>query len=120
MLGENLFNLRKAKKISQKEVSEYLGISRVTYTNYELNNREPNISALIKFSDFYNIPIDDLLNHKLNQIKDDVLQIDSRTHKNILNKLFQLNLDNQNRLLEFINILLKYNFDYPIIEKKEE
>ena len=113
MLGENLVNLRKAKKISQKEVSEYLGISRVTYTNYELNNREPNISAIIKLSNFYNIPIDDLLNHKLNKIKEDSLNFNSRIHKDIFKKSSLLNPNNQNMVLSFIDILIKYSISDP-------
>lgn len=63
-LGSNLQNLRKEKNILQKEMADILGINRVTYTNYELGKREPDIETLIKIANFFDVTIDELVGRK--------------------------------------------------------
>lgn len=53
-----LKNLRKEQKLSQQQVSEQLGITRVALSHYETGKREPNLSMLKKLSEFYNVSID--------------------------------------------------------------
>ena len=48
--------LRKERKVSQKELAEYLGISIRGYQFYE-----PNIKMLIALADFYGVTIDYLV-----------------------------------------------------------
>ena len=50
--------LRKERKVSQKELAEYLGISIRGYQFYESEDNEPNIKMLI---DFYGVTIDYLV-----------------------------------------------------------
>ncbi len=40
---KKLRNLRMRKGVTQKEVADFINVSRNTYTNYELGEREPNI-----------------------------------------------------------------------------
>ncbi|HIP37278.1 MAG TPA: helix-turn-helix domain-containing protein [Crocinitomix sp.] len=61
MIGNNLKALRKSKKISQEELANILGLTRSSYSGYENGVAEPNLQNLIKFSDFYKIPIDKLI-----------------------------------------------------------
>lgn len=44
--------LRKERKVSQKELAEYLGISIRGYQFYESEDNEPNIKMLIALADF--------------------------------------------------------------------
>ena len=60
-IGANLKALRKRKKISQEEVAKSLSLFRSTYSGYENGVAQPNIDNLILLSDFYKIPIDDLI-----------------------------------------------------------
>ena len=51
-------DLRKQKKLSQQQVSEQLGITRVALSHYETGKRDPNLHMLQKLSEFYNVSID--------------------------------------------------------------
>lgn len=48
-IGSTIKELRKAKGISQKEMSKLLDIPYSTYSNYENNNREPSADVIKKF-----------------------------------------------------------------------
>lgn len=56
--NENLKNLRKEKKISQKELSEILKISQSVICDYENNKVDPTANILIKYADYFNVSID--------------------------------------------------------------
>ena len=47
---ERLKELRTAKKLTQKELAEQIGIQQGSYTNWENGKREPNYDNLIKLS----------------------------------------------------------------------
>lgn len=61
MLGENLKDLRIKKDLTQQQVADLLNINRVTYTQYELNKRDPDTNTLIRLADFFGVTTDDLL-----------------------------------------------------------
>ena len=58
MTAEALRELRRAKKLSQKEVAAYLDIPATTYNTYESGRTEPPIEILVRLSHLYAIPID--------------------------------------------------------------
>lgn len=60
-LASNLKLLRKHKKKSQDDVAKALELTRSSYSGYENGVAEPGIENLIKLSQFYRIPMDDLL-----------------------------------------------------------
>jgi len=60
-LPSNLKLLRKHKGFSQEEASKSLGLTRSTYSGYENEIAEPGIHNLIAISDFYRVPLDDLI-----------------------------------------------------------
>lgn len=53
-----LKQLRETKGYKQIDLSEELGINRVTYTNYELGKRQPDIDTIAKIANLYNVTID--------------------------------------------------------------
>lgn len=57
-------DLRKQKKLSQQQVAEQLGITRVALSHYETGKREPNLRMLQKLSEFYNVSIDYIITGK--------------------------------------------------------
>lgn len=59
--SEHLFQLRKARNLTQKEVAEGTGISWRGYQNYELGLREPSLSTIVALADFFNISLDALV-----------------------------------------------------------
>ena len=54
-------NLREDNDLTQKQLSEFLNISQVAYSYYELNKRSIPLELLSKLADFYNTSIDYLL-----------------------------------------------------------
>lgn len=54
-------NLREDNDLSQKKISEFLNISQVAYSYYELNKRSIPLELLCKLADFYDTSIDYLL-----------------------------------------------------------
>ena len=61
-------DLREDRDLTQKEVSQYLNISQVAYSYYEINKRSIPIETLSKLADFYNTSTDYLL-YRTNEIK---------------------------------------------------
>lgn len=58
MTAEMLRELRKTRKLSQKEVAGKLNIPATTYNTYESGRTEPPIEILVRLSHLYNMPID--------------------------------------------------------------
>ena len=59
--------LRKNMGLSQKEVADKLNLSISTYCDYENSKREPKYEILIQIADFFQVPLDYLLERKVSQ-----------------------------------------------------
>lgn len=64
-LSENLRLLRKHKNLQQEDMQEHLGISRATWSNYELGKTEPKIDVLLTIAAFFDLTVDKLLKEDL-------------------------------------------------------
>lgn len=61
-------NLRKIRlednrKLTQKDIADFLGIERTTYGKYETGSSEPNFETICKLADFFNVSIEYLMNY---------------------------------------------------------
>ena len=54
-------NLREDNDLTQKYLADYLNISQVAYSYYELNRRSIPLELLCKLADFYHTSVDYLL-----------------------------------------------------------
>lgn len=63
-IGKKLKELRVSENLTQQELSNKLGISRVNYTRYETDKVSPDYETIIKIADFYDISLDDLFNRR--------------------------------------------------------
>ena len=61
MLSAKLTYLRKKAGKTQKEVADYLGITRPAYTAYESGKRQPDYETLIKLTTLFSVSSDYLL-----------------------------------------------------------
>lgn len=59
--GERLKQLRTERKLTQREVAEYLNIATNAYQNYEYDNREMNIKTLTALADYFDVSVDYLI-----------------------------------------------------------
>ena len=84
----NLVELRLQKNASQKEIADELNINRTTYRSWEKEINEPNIEALKKLADYYQVSIDRLVGRQFTN----ALYLDSLTdeQKKIINMIIEL------------------------------
>ena len=58
--SENLKACRKNRHLSQEVVAVYCGVSYSTYRRYEIGEREPTLSTLCTFADYFGVTLDQL------------------------------------------------------------
>ena len=63
-IGKTLKELRKNCGLTQAELAEKLGISRVNYTRYETDKVKPDYDTLIKLADFFDVSLDEIFGRK--------------------------------------------------------
>jgi len=61
MLGKRIKELREAKKLTQKELAEQLGLTDATIGLYEVEKRNPPIATLNGLANFFDVSVDYLL-----------------------------------------------------------
>ena len=64
-IAKNLQYLRKQRGLSQEAMADELGITRSRIGSYEESRSEPPIDTLIRFSEFFGLPIDVLVKNDL-------------------------------------------------------
>lgn len=64
-LSSNLKLLRKNRKMSQEDVAQKLDFTRSSYSGYENGVAEPGIENLVKLSNYFKIPLDDMIKKNL-------------------------------------------------------
>ena len=57
-IGDKLKTLRKGRKLTQDQIADHFGISRGAVSNYEIGRRNPSITELQAFAEFYGVPLD--------------------------------------------------------------
>ena len=68
---EIIRDLREDRDLKQKDVAEYLKMSRTTYNHYELGHTSLTEDIIIKLSKLYNVTPNFILNYKTsNEITD--------------------------------------------------
>lgn len=60
-LGERLYELRKAKGLSQESVADILGVTRQTVSKWETNQTTPDFDKILPLCKLYEITTDELL-----------------------------------------------------------
>jgi transcriptional regulator with XRE-family HTH domain len=63
--SDNIALLRKVKGLTQTQLAEVIGKKKSIIGPYERGEIEPDITSLIKISDFFGIPITDLIQKNL-------------------------------------------------------
>lgn len=61
MLSEKIRQIRLAKKISQVELAEMLGVTKQSVSNWENDNIQPSIDMLVKIAKALSVSTDYLL-----------------------------------------------------------
>lgn len=125
VFSENIKTLRKIKKITQKEMSEKLQISKSAYIQLERDEIKPRIENLIKISEILEVDIDSLIKKKIDiyydiykkiKLPDNnkyVTQIaDNKKDKEILSQLYERLGDEAFETKVYNPTTNIYTFDY--------
>lgn len=59
--GVKIRRLRKARHLTQEQLSEIMGISKTSIVNYESATRKVPLALIKKFSEFFHVSIDELI-----------------------------------------------------------
>lgn len=105
MLGRKIKQLRTIYGFNMKQTSERLNIPYTTYVGYEKGEREPNSDMIKHFSNFFNVPVNFLLELGVFSNWDKIFESKENIAQS-LNKSFltsnPIDLDN---IIMFINII---------------
>ena len=62
--GEKIFQLRKKNNISQERLADIIGVTRQAVSNWELDEKIPDIENAIKLAEIFDVSLDYLLTGK--------------------------------------------------------
>lgn len=98
-LAKNIKNLRLRDGLTQSELSEKLGITRQSLSNYEKGVREPDIAVLTAIANYFNCSVDFLLFDRIDKNLEDIYdRYNISELKNYDNILLKYMLDKKNEL----------------------
>lgn len=101
-----LKELRKEKKILQKDVAKELNIKNTTYSNWEVGVSEPDIQSLKKLADFFGVSIDYLVGR---EAEDGVVIVSgnelSKDESALIDKLRRLDPLNKELAYQYVDFL---------------
>lgn len=101
---KNLKTLRKSKNQTQLNLAISIGVQQETISAYESGKAMPTVETLLKICKFYNCSADFLLDltSVKTPVKDLFLHSLSPQEAELICKYRQLSLENQNKLLGFL------------------
>lgn len=106
MLGDRLAKKRKQKKLTQEDVAKKLTIPRSTYSNYELDNREPDVETLLALADLFDCSVDWLTGNSKESFVDDYQDTDD-IDKQIMNELKRVSEEDRQYFLGLLKRMPK-------------
>lgn len=65
MLSERIKDLRKRRKLSQRELAEKLNVSQQTVGSWETGRSEPNSEMMVRLADYFGVTTDYILGRKI-------------------------------------------------------
>lgn len=84
-LGNNLFNARKKKGLSQEDVAEKLGVSRQTISKWETDETLPDICQSKKLATLYGLSLDELIEYNID--KKEIQEMIDKTSDEVSRKI---------------------------------
>lgn len=110
---ENLKKLRKSKNLLQSDIANTLGISKATYSTYEIGTRTPPADMLCKLADYFNVTTDYLLGRTSDNIFENSY-IPKSEIQEVYDELDELE---QAQVLSFAQTLAKYKKSSELSKK---
>ncbi|HYR82723.1 MAG TPA: helix-turn-helix domain-containing protein [Terriglobia bacterium] len=68
-LGNNVRQLREARRMSQEQMSQLAGIPRPTWSNLESGSSNPTLTVLVKVANALQVPLEELIGPERQSVK---------------------------------------------------
>ncbi|MDD3253413.1 MAG: helix-turn-helix transcriptional regulator [Lachnospiraceae bacterium] len=104
-IGDRIKFLREEKRMTQAQLAEALGVSRMTVNNYEQGKRIPDIDFAVKTAAYFCVTVEYLSGRTAFRDKDDI-KVSVEKAENLIHTMEQLPQDKCQELLKNLNILL--------------
>ena len=78
-LGQKITELRKTQGLTQEKLSEKLGVSRQTISNWEADSTNPDINQAKEIAEMFQVSLDDLLSVEV--------EVEAKEEHSVLNAL---------------------------------
>lgn len=116
LIGKRIRDLRKTKNLSQQELGDMIGVTKVSISGYETGVRTPSIETLLLLMSTFGVSADYLLGTEKSIISEDTheyvgamsevdIEICKELKRNI--DLYNFIIDNPKRSITLINKKLK-------------
>lgn len=106
-----LKKLRLENGLKRSELAKLTGIHQNTIANYENGICEAPYDTLIKFADFFDVTLDEMLGRNKATIGSENSALLTAREKRMLSKYRLLDSQNQSRIDDYLDILTKVNID---------
>lgn len=101
-IGNRLAEIRKSRKIRQKELAEKLMVSQQVISNIERGVTTPDIELLKKIADIYSISLDELVGRVF--FREDIDDVE----REIINRIKQMDNEGKELSLGLLNQVAQY------------
>lgn len=108
--GRNIKHLRKRRKITLIELASTLEISKSALSDYENGKSKPGLDVVIKLSEYFLIPVDDLNNSVISEFE----KVDLKSTSSLLSKKKEESLE------EITSWKQKNDFKLNLLQQKNE
>ncbi len=98
--------LRKQKSLTQEQMAGILGVSRPSYTCYELGNSLPTVVTLCKIADFFEVKLDYLLGRTNDPAVDTAEPDILRQEIYMIDRFRQLSPEKREKMCGMIDLLI--------------
>ncbi|MCU5201303.1 helix-turn-helix domain-containing protein [Bacillus paranthracis] len=109
MIGEKIKELRKNSKITQEQLGNAIGVSKMAISYFEKGKKSPGRESLEKIADYFEVTTDYLLGRsedpELNEEEDKVV---SEEGKNIMSLIESLPEDERKKAWEQLEMYVTY------------
>lgn len=120
-LSENIKRLRLEKELTQETLSEFLGVTSQSVSNWERGESYPDITMLPEIADFFKVSVDELLG--VNRAEDEAEIIkeletydnltDEKSKQEIINRLKEKFPNDFRILLRYMTCLVYFKENTP-------
>ncbi|SFA70977.1 Helix-turn-helix [Clostridium frigidicarnis] len=125
-IGRCVFQKRKEKGITQKQLADYIGVSKASVSKWESGLSYPDVLLLPELATYFNISVDELLGYSPQLTREDIKKIYNKLSHEFAVKPFDEVMEQCNKLIKkyyscfpFLLSMIKLLLNYSTLVKTE-